>query len=119
MAKEKSEKKATKPVKEAKPTAEPKARKTPAKAPATPATEFAVLAPEASSVYLAGDFNGWGADEVKMKKDKKGVWKAKVKLTSGAYQYKYIVDGRWIEDPANRMVAEDPFGGRNSVLIVE
>lgn len=81
--------------------------------------EFGLEMPDATAVFLAGDFNQWGTEEVKMKKDKKGVWKARVKLVSGTYQYKFVVDGKWIEDPINTHTLADPFGGRNSVVVVE
>ncbi len=81
--------------------------------------EFRLEMPEATAVFLAGDFNQWGTEEVKMKMDKKGVWKAKVKLVPGTYQYKFVVDGKWIEDPSNTHTLADPFGGRNSVVVVE
>ena len=54
----------------------------------------------AQSVYVAGDFNGWNPDAIKLKKsgDK---WKISLVLPSGNYKYKFIVDGDWIIDPAN------------------
>ncbi|MEW6364106.1 MAG: glycogen-binding domain-containing protein [Acidobacteriota bacterium] len=88
------------------------------KKPAVAKTEFALDMADATAVYLVGDFNQWGTAEVKMKKDKQGIWRAKVQLEPGIHQYKFLVDGRWIEDPSNPETTGDPFGGRNSVITV-
>lgn len=99
------------------PKAKNDAKETKKKAAGIPA-EFTLSQPDAAAVYIAGDFNKWGTEEVKMKKDKNGNWKAKLKLQPGTYQYKFVVDGKWIEDPANTHTLADPFGGRNSVIVV-
>ena len=96
-----------------------KTPKEPKKKVTAPLKEFSLDMPDVSSVYLAADFNQWGAEEVKLKKDKTGIWKAEVKLAPGVYQYKFVVDGRWIEDPANPNTQNDPYGGSNSVIVVE
>ena len=54
----------------------------------------------AKKVILTGDFNGWNRDELVMEKTSSG-WKLPYTLASGNYQYKFIVDGKWIVDPAN------------------
>lgn len=51
-------------------------------------------------VYVAGDFNGWNPGELQMTKIDGG-WELPYVLRSGNYQYKYILDGRWITDPGN------------------
>ena len=33
--------------------------------------------------------------------------------------YKFVVDGTWMEDPANPETVPDPYGGKNSVLTVK
>jgi len=54
----------------------------------------------AKQVYLAGTFNNWKPDELKMQKTATG-WALPYTLAAGNYQYKFIVDGRWVTDPAN------------------
>lgn len=75
----------------------------------------------ARSVSLAGDFNEWSEAANPLHKDASGLWFAELKTPAvGAYQYKFIVDGkRWTEDPSNGMKVSDGFGGLNSLLLFE
>jgi 1,4-alpha-glucan branching enzyme len=78
------------------------------------------IAEGVSTMYLAGEFNGWSATECEMKKSKSGDFSVTINLPSGgAYQYKFVADGeRWITDPlADRLYANE-FGGENSVAEV-
>ncbi len=77
--------------------------------------EFQLQAPAAKAVFLAGDFNGWLIDKDKMAKDNNGVWKTKVKLTHGKYEYQFVVDGSWWTDPENPDTTWNSFGTQNSV----
>ena len=57
---------------------------------------------EAKKVYLLGDFNNWEVSKkYEMKLDKDGKWKREISLEPGVYQYKYFVDGKWVEDKSN------------------
>jgi hypothetical protein len=83
--------------------------------------EIAFFAPSASSVAVVGDFNEWDplADRMERRGDK-GVWRVKMKLRPGAYEYGFLVDGRdWEKDPSAEESLADGFGGENSVLFVE
>ena len=46
-------------------------------------------------------------------------WSITVKLPPGAYEYKYVVDSKWTQDPYGPMDAPDGFGGRNSKFEVK
>ncbi|HAN30796.1 MAG TPA: hypothetical protein DCQ06_04295 [Myxococcales bacterium] len=74
-------------------------------------------------VLLSGSFNGWASDSataaVLSDDDGDGVWQVTQQLTPGSWQYKFIVDGNWIEDPNNPEKIDDGFGGYNSVLSIE
>jgi AMP-activated protein kinase-like protein len=62
--------------------------------------EFRYKAPEARSVDLMSDANGWKA--VPMSKDSDGIWKATVSLSPGSHAYKFLVNGKdWLFDPDN------------------
>ena len=65
-------------------------------------------------VFLSGSFNGWSTLKGLMKKTDGG-WLLDIKLAPGAYEYKYIADGRWIIDPNNLLQADDGDGHLNSV----
>ncbi len=81
---------------------------------------FAIRAPGAHDVKLAGDFNGWIPDrDVLSLKEEGGLWKKFVFLGPGSYQYKFVVDDEWRGDPHNPLTAQDSLGGQSSVVIVE
>ena len=46
------------------------------------------------------------------------VWTKVLTLEPGTYQYRYVVDGEWREDPANPQSAPGPTGQPNSILHV-
>jgi len=84
--------------------------------------EFSHSAPDAASVHVAGDFNGWSTSAEPMSDpDGDGVWTVKVKLAPGRYEYKFVIDGgaRWEPDAANPESVPDPYGGKNSIITVE
>lgn len=55
----------------------------------------------ANKVCLAGTFNNWKPDDIYMQKTATG-WVFPYTLPAGNYQYKFIVDGRWMTDPTNQ-----------------
>jgi len=77
---------------------------------------FEVYAPQAKSVYLVGDFNKWDIRACPMKK-KNGGWAASLDLPPGKYEYRYLIDGGWYNDPQTYRVFTD--WGENSILEVE
>ena len=78
---------------------------------------FRVWAPHATSVAVAGNFNGWNPGELQMEKSSGG-WQLNYVLAPGNYEYKFIVDGKWMTDPANPFkVGKGDF--QNSVLVVQ
>ncbi len=81
--------------------------------------QFEFLAPEALEIYLAGDFNNWDSSANPMKKDKKGIWKTTVSLKPGTYEYRFLKDGNWENDPACCDCVPNEFGSQNCVRIVE
>lgn len=84
----------------------------------TPSTEFKVYAPNASEVILCGDFNNWDTSQYKMRKFKGDIWKKSMKLKSGRYEYRFLVDGNWWTDPENGERCQNSYGTENSVITV-
>jgi len=80
---------------------------------------FEFLAPDAQKVFLAGDFNNWDPSASLMKKDKNGMWKTTVSLKPGRYEYRFLRDGHWENDPACCDCVQNQFGSQNCVKIVE
>ena len=81
--------------------------------------EFSFYAPEAAEVYVAGEFNRWDTRSLPMKKDKDGVWEAKIKLLPGRHEYKLFADSAWVEDIPGAESVPNPFGTPNFVISVQ
>jgi len=77
---------------------------------------FSLEAAEAGEVILTGDFNNWDPKRHPMKTDGNGVWNKTVMIPPGKYEYKFIVDGDWTEDPQNAQTCSNYFGTLNSIL---
>lgn len=77
---------------------------------------FVLRHPGCARVQIAGDFNDWKPEPLEVGKD--GIWRSMLDLTPGAYRYKYIVDGEWINDPDNQQTVPNPYGGFDSILTV-
>ena len=73
---------------------------------------------KASSVFLVGDFNAWNHKKHEMKQSDDGTYRQTLILTPGTYQYKFIVDGQWENDPLNKMTVVNSFRGLNNVIDV-
>jgi hypothetical protein len=63
-------------------------------------------------VFLAGDFNDWNPSQFPMKRQNDH-WAFSLHLSIGKHLYKFIVDGKWIKDPANKLWED---ADENSVL---
>jgi hypothetical protein len=81
---------------------------------------FVLRAPGATSVCVAGDFNSWDAAATPMAHAGSGdLWIVRVELPRGVHLYSFVLDGReWRPDPSAPLAADDAFGGRNSVVVV-
>jgi 1,4-alpha-glucan branching enzyme len=80
--------------------------------------EIIFYAPEATEVFLAGEFNQWDTHSLPLAKGKDGVWKRRIKLTPGHYEYKLFIDGAWSENIKGSEVVSNPFGTQNLVIDV-
>ncbi|MES2275813.1 MAG: hypothetical protein V4592_07315 [Bacteroidota bacterium] len=68
----------------------------------------------AKQVCIAGSFNNWKPNDLFMQRNVNG-WAFPYTLAAGNYQYKFIVDGRWITDPANPTMAN--FNGETNSCV--
>lgn len=80
---------------------------------------FSIEAASAAEVILMGDFNHWNPKKHPMKTGDSGIWTKSVILDPGEYEYKFLVDGQWWEDPKNDRSRINEFGTKNSVLSIE
>jgi 1,4-alpha-glucan branching enzyme len=83
----------------------------------TKKVQFNLFAPEAKRVFLVGGFNNWDGDNLLMKRDKKGTWKANFTQPPGSYEYCFRVDGVWHDDPNAHERVETLFLGRFHFLL--
>lgn len=60
---------------------------------------FFCRAPEAKSVSLVGDFNGWVPTANPMTRMPDGGWVIRLELPHGHHQYLFLVDGKPTLDP--------------------
>ena len=73
----------------------------------------------ATKVSVAGSFNGWGADKNPLAgPNQNGEFTGALPLKPGRYAYKFVVDGKWMLDPANAQTEDNGLGDKNSVFTV-
>lgn len=73
--------------------------------------------PDAQKVILAGSFNSWKENDIRMYRQG-NTWTVTLNLMGGKHLYKFIVDGQWMTDPVNHLREKDRSGNINSVLMV-
>jgi len=72
---------------------------------------------DAEKVYLAGEYNRWEPEDKLVRLENSSLWYIEKTFPENArFEYKYIVDGRWIADPLNEQT--DPGGSGNSILVM-
>ncbi len=81
-------------------------------------TAFILEVQGANNIALMGDFNNWNEKTHPMKKENNELWKKTVFLNPGRYEYRFLVDGQWQNDPKNNQLCQNRFGTYNNFLIV-
>ncbi len=69
------------------------------------------------TVQIAGEINGWNPKKNKLQL-KDNIWQTELLLDPGTYQYKLVLDGKWVLDPHNPDSIDNNIGGYNSLLVV-
>lgn len=72
----------------------------------------------ANEVCIAGSFNDWHPSVTPMIRVGEGKWAKELALSPGRYEYRFVVDGQWLDDPAAKETVPNPFGSFNAVLVV-
>jgi 1,4-alpha-glucan branching enzyme len=80
--------------------------------------QFSLTADTATSVSLVGEFNNWNPDADPMQKDENERWIKIKMLPPGKIEYKFWVDGEWVQDPENLRTCPNCFGTQNSIVKV-
>ena len=74
--------------------------------------------PAARKVCIAGSFNDWHADASEMIPMGSGKWVKDLELAPGTYEYRLVIDGKWVTDPRCAHSVPNAFGETNSLLVV-
>ncbi len=75
--------------------------------------------PKAKEVRLAGSFNNWDSRATPLRSDGEGRWEVELILMRGRYEYRFVVDGDWTDDPLAAAYVANPFGTLNCLLLVD
>jgi 1,4-alpha-glucan branching enzyme len=86
--------------------------------PETRKVLFELFSPDASEVFLAGTFNQWQASLTPLRDRGNGRWFVELELKRGRYEYRFLVNGQWMDDPWSLAGVPNPFGGVNAVMQV-
>ena len=71
------------------------------------------------TVYVAGDFNNWNPSAKQLlDKQGNGTYSVRCLVFPGRHEYKFVVNGEWILDPANPERSCNERGDWNNVIIV-
>jgi hypothetical protein len=82
--------------------------------------KFVLIAPQATTVSLVGDFNGWDTKATPAQRQSDGSWATFVQLHPGRHVYSFVLDGRvFMTDPAAPVAPDDGYGQKNSVVVVK
>lgn len=73
---------------------------------------------QAQTLFIAGTFNDWQPSATPMIALGNGRWAKELVLPPGRYEYRLVVDGEWMSDPAAPEQVPNPHGSSNSVLTV-
>ncbi|MCG8430933.1 MAG: AAA family ATPase [Candidatus Omnitrophica bacterium] len=79
---------------------------------------FSVTAPDAQEIYVTGEFNNWQLDDTGRMAQDNGIWSKRMRLASGRYRYRFVIDGNWVEDSDNPLRAMNPYGTMDSLVEV-
>jgi len=86
--------------------------------PKTSRISLELLKPEAKTVYVAGSFNEWKPEKAPLSPLGNGRWAGDLSIKPGRHEYLFVVDGQWLPDPNAKESVQNPYGGKNSVLVV-
>ena len=78
-----------------------------------------MVVPEAQNVFLIGNFNNCDIHSHPFKTRSMGIWKASIDLMPGIYEYRFLVDGEWQNDPNCTASVLNSYVSDNCILTLE
>ncbi len=71
-------------------------------------------------VMLAGTFNSWNPEQLRMRKGEGDeCYRYTLELPPGIHEYCFVIDGCWLMDRENEKFVANEFGTMNSVVEVK
>lgn len=71
----------------------------------------------ADQIYVVGEFNNWNNRTLPMSQERDGTWRLTLDLVAGkTFEFRYLVDGRWLTDNHADALVDNEFGSQNSVI---
>ena len=89
-----------------------------ASSPVANRVSLELLKPDAKNVCVAGSFNEWKPETTPLVSLGNGRWAGNLTIKPGRHEYLFVVDGQWLPDPNAKENVQNPYGGKNSVLLV-
>jgi hypothetical protein len=77
---------------------------------------ISLFEPGARAVFLAGTFNDWNPSSTPLNRTGNGQWTIALALKPGRYEYRFVVDGEWRDDPTALHYQANPFGSLNAII---
>lgn len=96
---------------------ESKSKSAKASSPATNLVSLELVNPSAKTVCVAGSFNEWRPEKMPLVLLGNGRWVGDLTVKPGRHEYLFVVDGQWLPDPNAKENVQNPYGGKNSVLV--
>jgi hypothetical protein len=82
------------------------------------AVRFEVDIPHARKVSVAGNFNAWDPADAPLVFIGSNKWFKDLYLVPGRYEYRFVVDGKWVDPPKAKAYVPNPYGSRNAEVEV-
>jgi len=82
------------------------------------AVRFEVEVPQARSISVVGNFNDWKPEATPLTFIGGTNWSRELSLAPGRYEYRFVVDGRWVDPPNAKAYVPNPRGGHNAIVEV-
>ena len=80
-------------------------------------TCLGLYAPDAQAVFVAGTFNDWQPSATPLLKQTDGRWIVELMMEPGRHEYRFIVNGKWTNDPLSAAYVSNPFGDLNCIVV--
>ncbi|MDB4837023.1 isoamylase early set domain-containing protein [Marinomonas sp.] len=72
----------------------------------------------AKKVFVVGDFNNWDTNSHPLRKQKSGVFSTSINFAiQNSYQFRYLVDGSWLNDEMADGYAQSPVSGDSNCVL--